>query len=900
MFDIFAVGIVALVFLGWLGYALTGWLLPRSLGSLRWAALPWTGYAAFVVLAQFATQAGLNMAQTALLALVLALGANALYLRWGGAGLGAVATAPSRIGWIVAGLTALVFLLGVLPLLFYGYHTIIGENWDGEIYLALGEYLRTYAQPALGQAPPNPLLHILLVPPYSGRTHGFSYFQAATGALTGLPSLVTLGPVLALLRALAVPASYFFFRAGWGWTPHPALTAAAALGLNPFLLWITYNTFGMQVPSLGLLPLCAGAALLALRAAAHADRGEAGRLVAYAALVTAALAVTYHPALTAWVAIAGAGGLAVLLGSGWRWGQVLGAGLALGLGTVVLSAVAQWLSLGGFLAQYAEQTAGLGLTTFTAPTDSLGLSLSFRSLLAAGPGQALLARAVQAYGLLILVAGLICVALGLLWLWGLWRERPPGGLVQAATAGGGLVYMLLFLRPLDYVYGWFKAQSFVAFVLVGAVVGGLAYLGRVIARRRPAQGWRGMALAAALPALALLATLGLLLWQYHWPLRYSAEMMAAAQVQNYVRPGDTALVSNSRLMPGRLFNGVLAYFLRDSRIYGTFHTANSAWDEVQPTGVYTWAVLPTHEPPQLYGYRPANRVWGNPLLSLYQAPRDLLYTQAWEQKGDYPRSTGGAPLSWQVDLRALQPGAAALPARAGGQSRNIGLGLAVFAPQTLGLTVQPAAGAPLSYTVQLAPGLQDLAFDLPAPATLILHPAPDAGLLAVRWTTLHESLPGSAPQPPRAAPPITDVLMLRITGQAQGGTVETTIGRVDTHAPDRQADRVVLDIYRSGGAGGEADHFGYWSFALTGDTATFRVPLPGGAPQAGPGAQLLPDASRRGPAQQGRFAASLTFCHGTTVLDTVTDIYTFAARTGPGDTLIIDNIAVRALPLLFY
>src|SRR5690349_301264 len=212
MFDIFAAGIVALVFLGWLGYALTGWLLPRSLGGLRWAALPWTGYAAFVVLAQFATQAGLNMAQTALLALVLALGANALYFRWGGAGLGAVATAPSRIGWIVAGLTALVFLLGVLPLLFYGYHTIIGENWDGEIYLALGEYLRTYAQPALSQAPPNPLLHILLVPPYSGRTHGFSYFQAATGALTGLPSLVTLGPVLALLRALAVPASFFFFR----------------------------------------------------------------------------------------------------------------------------------------------------------------------------------------------------------------------------------------------------------------------------------------------------------------------------------------------------------------------------------------------------------------------------------------------------------------------------------------------------------------------------------------------------------------------------------------------------------------------------------------------------------------------------------------------------------------
>jgi hypothetical protein len=900
MLDIFAAGIVALVFLSLLGYALTGWLLPPALGGLRWAALPWTGYAAFVVLAQFATQAGLNMAQTALLALILALAANGFYLWRGGAWPREIAAEHSRVGWVGAGLTALVFLLGVLPLLFYGYHTIIGENWDGEIYLALGEYLRTYAQPALSQAPPNPLLHTLLVPPYSGRTHGFSYFQAAVGALTGLPSLVTLGPVVAIVRAGAGPARFFVFGGGWGGPPRPALAAAAALGLNPFLLWITYNTFGMQVPSLGLLPLCAGAALLALRAAVQAERGATARLVAYAALVTAALAVTYHPALTAWVAIAGAGGLAVLLGSGRRWGRVLGAGLALGLGTVALSAVAQWLSLGGFLAQYAEQTAGLGLTSFTAPTDSLGLSLSFRSLLAAGPGQALLARAVQAYSLLILAAGLICVALGVGWLWGLVRERPSGALVQATTAGGGLIYMLLFLRPLDYVYGWFKAQSFVAFVLVGAVVGGLVYLGRVLAARRPLQDGRGVALAAALPALALLTTLGLLLWQYHWPLRYSAEMMEARRVYDYVRPGDTALVSSSRLMPGRLFNGVLAYFLRDSRIYGTFRTANAAWDEGRPTGVYTWAVVPAHEPAQLYGYRPANRVWGNALLSLYRAPGDLLYTQSWERKGDYPRSTGGAPLVWQVDLDTAQQGAAALPAGSGSEPRNLDLGLAVFAPQTLGLEVQPAAGAPISYTVQLAPGLQDLAFDLPAPATLTLRPAADTGLLAVRWATLHESLPGGAPQPPVAAPPITDVLMLRITGQAQGDTVETTIGRVDTHAPDRQADRVVLDIYRSGGAGGEADHFGYWSFALTGDTAMFRVPLGGGSPEAGPGAQPLPDASRRGAAQSGRFTASLTFYHGATVLDTVTDIYTFAARPDSGGALAVDNIAVRALPLLFY
>ena len=211
--------LAGLLFLLYLGYALTFWLLPAALGGLRWAALPWTGYAAFVVLAQFATQAGLDMGATAILALALATAANALYAWRHGARPPASLSSPA--GRVVVGLTLGLLVLGVAPLWLYGYHTIIGENWDGGIYLALGAYLRAYAQPALAQAPANPLLHILLVPPYSVRTHGFSYFQAALSALTGQPSLITLAPALALLRALAVPASYFFYRAAWRLGPAP-------------------------------------------------------------------------------------------------------------------------------------------------------------------------------------------------------------------------------------------------------------------------------------------------------------------------------------------------------------------------------------------------------------------------------------------------------------------------------------------------------------------------------------------------------------------------------------------------------------------------------------------------------------------------------------------------------
>src|SRR5579859_3051191 len=633
--------LVGLIWLCFLGYAPTRGLLPATLGPLRWVVLPWTGYAVFVVLAQFATQAGLDMTVTAGLALALAAGANGLTLwRHPLRRPDFARRPPPGACYALLGLTAAVGLLGILPIWFYGYHTIIGENWDGEIYLALGEYLRTYAQPALAQAPANPLLQTLLVPPYSVRTHGFSYVQAAVSALSGLSSLVTLAPTLALLRALAVPATYFFFRTAWRWPARPALWATAILAANPFLLWITYNTFGMQVPSLGLLPLCVAAALLALRAAADPAGADRHRLVGYAALVTAALAVTYHPALTAWAAVSGLGGLAVLLGSGRQWLRVGLAGLGLVLCTVLLSGIAQWLGLQGFLRQYAEQTAGLGLTTFTAPTDAWGLSLSFRSLAAAGPGQALLARLVQAYALLVLLGGLMAAGLAVLWAGQLVRRRTADSLVPLATLGGGVLYLLLFLWPLRYEYGWFKAQSFVAFLLVGATVGGIAGLWPAPGRGRGARRALVPALAAGLPGAALACTLGLLLWQYHWPLRYSREMLDAAQVRGYIRPGESALVSSSRLMPGRLFDGLLAYFLRDSQIYGTFHTANSAWDEARLDGVYTWAVLPARELPDLYGYHTADRVWANDLLALYHAPPDLLYTQTWERKGDYPPEHG--------------------------------------------------------------------------------------------------------------------------------------------------------------------------------------------------------------------------------------------------------------------
>jgi hypothetical protein len=193
----------------------------------------------------------------------------------------------------------------------------------------------------------------------------------------------------------------------------------------------------------------------------------------------------------------------------------------------------------------------------------------------------------------------------------------------------------------------------------------------------------------------------------------------------------------------------------------------------------------------------------------------------------------------------------------------------------------------------LFPGLQRVTVPISAPTGITLRPDTLPGDVALRWAILRA---GNAE--PSFSGALDNVLMLDVASTANGSSVETRLRRVDTRPPARQADRVVLDIYRSGGSG-EADHFGYWSFALAGDESRLVLPLAGG-PASASGATPLPAASRRGPANNGRFTAGLTFYHGDTVLDTVTDIYTFAARPGPGDTLIISDVRVREFPLLFY
>ncbi|MFL5734764.1 MAG: hypothetical protein ACJ78Q_16530 [Chloroflexia bacterium] len=815
---------------------------------------------------------------------------------------------------ILAALTLAVFVLSVLPLWSYGYTTVIGENWDAEIYLGLGEYLKVYPQAELARAVSNPVLDTLVNPPYGLRTHGFSYFQAALGFLP-FDSLRTLAPLLALLRALAVPAAYVFFCAGLRFGPRPALLASAVLGLNAFLLWITYNTFGMQVPTFGLLPLLLCFTLVTLDQAAKKRSSWAGLVqsAAWAGLFFAAVAVTYHPALTAYAAMAGPVVLAMLVlhrrTALWR---ILGSIGLIALVGLLLSLVSQLKSIDGFLKQYGEKTAGLGLTGFTSPADAFGFSLSFRDLLPTDPGRPLFSLASHLYSLAGWAALLGCITLIASYFYRLWtRQLLPSSQAwqQTALLAGAIAYPLLFLRPLDYPYGWFKALSFVSFVLVGFAAAGLLELrfpALIQNSKLKIQNSAGLALFA-LMLLTIILTM-----RMYWgtPLRYDRPMLEVGAVRDVIRAtgGEQSVyISNSPNMQrlGRLYNGLLSYFLRDTDLYGNFKTANSGLDRERPDGLYRYLLLNAADNPTEYGAAPgASPTWRNSLMALYAFPpptgRPDLYHHNYRNDGKYPSVP--ATLSVAGNRIDIQPGDQPQPAPARPhEPLEVTLGLASFTTQTLQLrtTGEPASSARL---ITVPPGYSSLkSTALASGGSLSLPfaggvPLDGSGMpqnrTYITWAHLAKS--EGSHDPEQGPVPGGPGLLAGVTSNKQGDTMAVSIDYLNNR-PDVPSQTLSLDIYGEGR--GSPVHYGYWNFAvppatpltlsLTLDPATKTL-------TPAPGTSATQTTSFTGPTGDGSYTASLLVYENGQLSESFNDIFKFELKSGK-----LASFTPRTLPPQF-
>ena len=905
------VAITGLALLYYMGGGLSRWL-PAELLPYRWLIAPWAGYSLLVITTQFLTNEPFGL--TALTSAYVALGVATLL--WVPAVIGRFSgkRAPesenaglSPVWWLVLALSAGVFVLCVLPLWSYGYTTVIGENWDAEIYLGLGEYLKVYPQSGLSTALPNPILDTLINPPYSLRTHGFSYFQAALGVLP-LDSLHTLAPALALLRALSIPAVFVFFRVGLRLKPGASLLACATLGINAFLLWITFNMFGMQVPTFGLLPLSICALLVALRVSDPSSGQSLVRASLWAGLLIAATAVTYHPALTALVAMA-APVVAVLLVR-YRHEDIvkrLVRPLLLALVTAVsLSLVSQIKSVGGFLKQYSEKTGGLGLTGFTSPSDAFGLSLSFRDLLGADPGRPLLSALASIYAVAGWAALALCTGLVVLYMVRVWlrRERKDGnieGWVIPALLTGAIVYPLLFVSPLGYPYGWFKALSFVSFALVGAAVGGLWEILGTHTQRAWAR--RGALACGAVLAGIMLVTVWLTVGRY-WgePLRFDRAMLEVGAVRNVIvntqgkAPG--VYVSNSPNMQrlGRLYNGLLSYFLRDTDLYGKLDTANSTLNRERGDGLYEYSLLGADDSPSEYGVSGGRLVWSNSLVSLYSlqasGQRLDLFHHNYKGESNYPVVSAGKPLVMDVranritrapDAHAPTPGEVT-PTQVGA-ARQATLGLSAFTTATLSIEVLAAPGVsqvvsttmvsvPPGYTAYRSASLMGTEV-----VRLSVIPGGASDRVYIRWAHL-ETYKGLSGQEPGLASDGPG-LLARVSAVQSNAEIVMGVDYLDNR-PGAVSQTLSLDIYGSG-RGGSAVHYGYWNFSVGAGAplkAALRLdPVRKSLAIEGVTASAL-GASFAGATGDGRYTASLLVYENGHVSETFNDLFTFEISGG--------------------
>ncbi|MGC8875171.1 MAG: hypothetical protein ACP5SI_12095, partial [Chloroflexia bacterium] len=571
------------------------------------------GYALLLLIGYYGVQSVLNLRQALLVALGLATLLNTLaLLRRRGERL-SLNLREHAGAYFLAGLA---FLLGILPLLSYGYVTVIGENWDPENYLPVVEYLMRVPVRGIAGLPPNPLRELNASPPRIGLTLGFSVAQGFWQQLIGWDALHSFAPTLALLRALSVLSAYLLFRRTLRMQRWATLLAAALLCLHAQVLWLSFFNFGMQASSLPLVPL--GLVLLT-----DLVRRPSARAALATSLAVAAIPVSYYPALTVFVPTALALGLAELPLSSKRL-----AALAAGLGAAAGSAVVAWGTVldytRGFAFRYSLPKTTLGLTRMISVPEILGLA----------PFAIQPERVPQAVRILQTAAVWLLVGLGLFalvrlrtrWVWLavllpgllylLWLRGAFAPLATFLQAAGMPISSALLRRVEPYPYAYMKGASYVAPIFLGLAVEGLAVLWSW-RRTRPAVRGAAVLLAALVVGLAGWSCARVVSRYAARPAIFTRPLLEVEQAVARIPEGAPVYLTNRPERIGPV-SGLLAYFLRDHPLRGTVTTAYSGMRYCLSGEPFPYALLDVRDNPYLLGFSPDDRVWQNEEMALYR------------------------------------------------------------------------------------------------------------------------------------------------------------------------------------------------------------------------------------------------------------------------------------------
>lgn len=486
--------IAAAALCSYVGWGVARLALPPSLTLFRALLTPLIGYVILLWSGFMLASLALNLRWTLVVALIGATALNALAWRSGGP--------PQPLAWLRAQPEALIppllaLLTGILPLLSYGYPTIIGRGWDTESYLPMVQHLIDYPLPRIPDAPQSLLRDLVAHPPRIGLTLGFSVFQGMVMILSGASALTSFAPIIAFMRALAALAVYVWLRAVMGAGRIAAFLGALLTALTSLMLWIGYFNFGMQMSAWCLLALALTVGLAAVDDLAQ-RRLAAWRVALLAAITLAAVPVAYYPALVIAAPLIAAVGAARLIETRRHPHSRLTplslalAALALAGLTLVASALAIQDYFEGFSFRYSLIEPKIGPDRFIGVDEILGLT-AFR-LTGEGdqPPDLLIGAALLITGLLAGAALILPPR----------REHNTGNgerlrwTLTVVAIAAALIW-LRFGRP--YEYGFMKGAAYTSFVLWGLAARGLERIAERVQRT-------GMLLASGAAVLILVCT----------------------------------------------------------------------------------------------------------------------------------------------------------------------------------------------------------------------------------------------------------------------------------------------------------------------------------------------------------------------------------------------------------
>lgn len=157
---------------------------------------------------------------------------------------------------VVAGI---VFLVGMLPLFYEGYLTVVGLNGDAAYYTMLADHFLTN-----GMTLPKDkgtwytnIIHTLLTDKAS--RVGPMYFQSMIGAISGLEGYKTFTVIINLFNSIMLLSIYVFLRATCLMSRKGSLFTVTLIGINSLFYWGAINDYLAQVMMRSILPLAIAA-----------------------------------------------------------------------------------------------------------------------------------------------------------------------------------------------------------------------------------------------------------------------------------------------------------------------------------------------------------------------------------------------------------------------------------------------------------------------------------------------------------------------------------------------------------------------------------------------------------------------------------------------------------------